>query len=146
MCCGKHKGYTRAMNTNALPIHSILVVDDSPVQRAFAVDLCRQLGVATVHEASDGAQALTLIGGLDELPGLALIDLEMPGMDGVELVQGMYAADFMVPLIIVSAREQSIIDSTARMIGALGLPLIGALRKPLKREELEPLLRSELLT
>lgn len=123
-----------------LAVKSIIVVDDSAVQRAFAVDLCRQMGVPLIHEASDGQSAMDVLLGLETLPDVAMIDLEMPGVDGVELAERMHAADMLVSLVIISARDQSVIDAVARLVAALGFPILGALQKPLKRESLQPLL------
>ena len=121
---------------------SILIVDDSAVQRSFVADYCREFGCATIHEAKDGQSAIDLIATLATPPDLAIVDLEMPGMDGVELMQQMYDRDFHIPLIVASGRGAEMIDSVAKMIEALGLPLIGSLQKPLRKDTLFALLRS----
>jgi CheY-like chemotaxis protein len=64
----------------ALLNRSILVVDDSVVQRRHAVALCRQAGAVAVHEAADGVDALAVIDSLDALPGLLIVSiLRCPG-------------------------------------------------------------------
>lgn len=129
-------------NNSTLAIRSLLVVDDSAVQRAFAVDLCRQIGVPLIHEASDGQTAMDVLQRLETLPDVVILDLEMPGVDGVELAERMHAADLLVSLVIISARDQSVIDAVARLVEALGFPILGALQKPLKRESLQPVLEA----
>src|SRR5690606_28961035 len=71
----------------ARPIDSILVVDDSPSQRDHAARLCRALGVAEVHQASDGAEALAMLARLNPAPLVMIVDIEMPGMNGVDLLE-----------------------------------------------------------
>ncbi len=121
-------------------IASALIVDDSVVQRNHAVCLCEQIGVKVLHQAADGGQALALMATLNPLPDVMVIDLEMPGMDGVELIQQLHAGDFHIALIIASGRDPTMIQSVAKMVQALGLPLIGSLKKPIQLEALHDLL------
>jgi EAL domain-containing protein (putative c-di-GMP-specific phosphodiesterase class I)/FixJ family two-component response regulator len=116
------------MNT---PVGSLLVVDDSAVQRAHTVALCRELGVRMIYEAGSGAEALELFGLLVLPPELLIVDLEMPGMDGVELIQQLHQRRFSVPLIVASGRESTLIHSVEGMARNLGLTVLGGLRKPL---------------
>lgn len=133
------------MNTSAnappSPRDTVLVVDDSVVQRAHAVDLCRRLGVARVHEAADGAQALALLGALAEPPSLMLIDLEMPVMDGFELIQQMSRLGRCVPFVVASSREGALVRAVELMARALGMPMLGSVAKPLSADALAGVLR-----
>jgi len=64
----------------------VLVVEDSVVQRGYLVTLLRQLGFGEILEAGDGNEALRLLERQQHEPMfLVLTDLEMPGMDGIEL-------------------------------------------------------------
>ena len=59
----------------------ILVVDDHPLTRDALASLLAQGGFDVVGEAADGAEALELAQSLQ--PDLVLLDLSMPGMDGL---------------------------------------------------------------
>jgi CheY-like chemotaxis protein len=62
----------------------VLLVDDDPAVRLVTQAIARDAGLTTVV-AADGAQALELVSnGLR--PDLVVTDLEMPGLDGVELL------------------------------------------------------------
>jgi DNA-binding NarL/FixJ family response regulator len=60
----------------------ILLVDDHPITRGALAALLGQHGFSVVGEASDGAEAIELA--RRHRPELVLLDLSMPGMDGLE--------------------------------------------------------------
>lgn len=98
-----------------------MVVEDSPVQRAHAVALCRQLGIELIYEACDGAEALLQLGMLQLKPDLMLIDLHMPVMDGVELITHMHERGWKIPMLVVSSQQQSILNAVQELSSTLGL-------------------------
>jgi CheY-like chemotaxis protein len=63
---------------------SVLVVDDSPIDQRLAGGIVEKRLDADIEFASDGAEALTAIE--RKRPDLVLTDLQMPKMDGLELV------------------------------------------------------------
>ena len=117
-------------------IVSLLVVDDNIVQRMQVVALCRELGVEMIYEAGSGAEALELLSLLVLPPDVAIIDLEMPVMDGVELIEQLHERSLAIPLIVVSSREAVLIDTVETMARNLGVPVVAGIRKPLGREAL----------
>jgi diguanylate cyclase (GGDEF)-like protein len=82
----------------------ILVVDDSPTIRAALRALLERMG-HTVVEANDGKEALQMY--RQDRPGLVLIDVVMPVMDGYESARHMRetSADEWVPIIFLSSKE-----------------------------------------
>ncbi|TMH39092.1 MAG: diguanylate cyclase [Betaproteobacteria bacterium] len=82
----------------------ILVVDDSPTIRAALKALLERMGHAVV-EANDGKEALHIY--RQDRPGLVLIDVVMPVMDGYESARHMRetSADEWVPIIFLSSKE-----------------------------------------
>jgi len=83
----------------------ILIVDDSAVMRALlrsVVSTDKRLEVAGT--ASDGASALRAMESIR--PDLVLLDVEMPGMDGVSTLKQMKAAGSRIPVIMCSALTQ----------------------------------------
>ena len=122
--------------TASRALASLLVVDDNVVQRMQVVALCRELGVEMIYEAASGAEALELLAMLVLPPDMAIIDLEMPVMDGVELIEQMKERELSVPLIVVSGREVVLINTVETMARNLGIPVVAGIRKPLRRESL----------
>lgn len=121
---------------------SVLVVEDSAVQRAYLVGLLRQLGFGTVLEAADGNEALRALERAGGVPlFLVLTDLEMPGMDGIELTCQLRERRLVRHLIVVSARDPrllEIIESMGSEDASFGL--LGTLLKPVQPAALEQLL------
>jgi len=65
---------------------SILIVEDDKNQRAALKDMLEQ-NKYSVLEAEDGVQGLTMA--LREHPNLILLDVRMPGMDGMEMMHAL---------------------------------------------------------
>lgn len=122
---------------------SAMVVDDSPTQRDHAVRLCREIGIGTVYEASNGVEAIALLGMLALPPTYLVVDLEMPGMDGVELLQELARLEVDAAIVVVSSREVALIESVQAMGNGLGLHVLAALSKPLSARSLQRALSAQ---
>lgn len=122
------------MQSNITPRH-ILVVDDSRLQREFAVDLCVRLGATQVHQAEDGHQAIAM---LQKLPHIevVILDLEMPGMDGVQVLHELVRLGLDPAVIVASARESVLLTVVESMGKSLGVKLLGVLQKPVTLSQL----------
>lgn len=96
----------------------ILVVDDAKAGRDLLVGLLRGAGFARVEEAAGGEEALSrlLAGGVD----LVLLDLVMPGLDGVELCRRARAEPALggLPILVQTALGQPEDRSRAFSAGA----------------------------
>jgi len=123
-------------------IGSVLIVDDSHVQRSYAVSVCRELGMEKLHEASNGREALALLTALTPRPELVIVDLEMPTMDGPEFLVKLQELGFDIPVIVASSRERALIDTVREMGGVLGLHVLAAVQKPLQADVLRQAIQS----
>jgi CheY-like chemotaxis protein len=80
---------------------SVLVVDDSELEREIAGKLLGQLGSVAVTYAADGQEALERIA--DSTPEIVVTDLQMPRMGGLELVTAMRASHPGIPVVLMTA-------------------------------------------
>ena len=93
----------------------IMIVDDEPGVRALLNDTLRIAGFETV-EATDGMSALTLL--RTHKPDLLVIDINMPLMDGFELVERLRSTNDMTPVLMLTAREDKTDITRGLKIGA----------------------------
>ena len=108
----------------------ILVVDDSPSVRRVVSNMLKQNGWV-VQMARDGVEALEMI--TNETPAAVLLDIEMPRMDGYELISTVRAQEQYrtLPLIVLTSRAASKHQQRAMTLGASGYVV-----KPYQDEEL----------
>lgn len=115
---------------------SVLVVEDSLVQRTALAEMCLELGAGDVAVADNGRTALKAIDGRAEEFDLLICDLEMPDMNGIELVDLLAARSTGSGLIILSGREESLIYAVGLMASRRGLRVLGSVKKPMTRDAL----------
>lgn len=84
--------------------HSALIVDDSPEARGLLRRQLQNLGW-TIHEAADGAEALEKCAGVQ--PGVIVLDLMMPNVDGFEFLSRLRATESgrETPVLVVTAMD-----------------------------------------
>jgi CheY-like chemotaxis protein len=70
-------------------IRGVLVVDDDPFIRKLIVTTLEDVANVELHEASDGVQAVDLA--QRERPALVFLDVDMPGLDGIEVCRRLRA-------------------------------------------------------
>jgi len=94
----------------------VLVVDDSSVDRRLAQSLLERGAGFTVITASNGSEALDLVH--RQTPDIIVTDLQMPEMDGLELV-GLVRSSFpLVPVILMTAHGSEEVAVQALQRGA----------------------------
>jgi CheY-like chemotaxis protein len=80
---------------------TVLLIDDDMVTREVMATLLTMSGYP-VHTAADGSQALTLLGAKSCVPDIILMDVQMPGLSGMELIEQL-RANSKARLYVISA-------------------------------------------
>ena len=120
-----------------IPSIRFLVVEDHGFQRWLIVNLLREMGATSVQSAPDGAAALNLLSAPDQAVDVVVSDLDMPGMDGMELVRHIAKAAHPAKLVIVSSLDRSLMATVETMARAYGIELLASIQKPLTAKKLQ---------
>lgn len=116
----------------ALPYKNVYVVDDESAMRHSTVLLLRTTGYQPLSFAA-GRDFLDAMPTLD--PGVVLLDLRMPEMDGIEVIKRMNGHIPRLPVIIMTGHAD---PATAVYMSKLGA--VGVLEKPFLPDDLFVLL------
>ena len=112
----------------------ILIVDDHPLTRDALAALLSQQGFDVVGEASDGAEAVTAVRSLQ--PDLVLLDLTMPGMDGLTALPRIREEAPACEVVVLTAS-----DAEENLLGAIRAGASGYLLKTESPEQIAVFLR-----
>lgn len=116
--------------------HTILIAEDEVGVRKNIAEYL-SLSYKNVYEASDGLEAYDLY---EEVrPDLIITDINMPGMDGLSLVEKIRETDSYVPIIIISAHSDK-----EKLLRAVKLNLVDYIIKPIERKTLKALIKKAL--
>ncbi|WP_340680767.1 EAL domain-containing response regulator [Paraglaciecola sp.] len=109
----------------------VLVIDDSISQRHYMTELCKNSGAHKIVSAANGSIALSEIDNPNNKFDIIICDLEMPDLNGIELISLLGARKNKSAILIVSGREQSLISAVELMATMQGLWILGSVKKPL---------------
>ena len=112
---------------------TVMIVDDSMIMTQKLSVMVRDLGHEVVRVCKDGAEALKdypLV-----KPDVVTMDITMPGMDGIETMTHIKAANPQARVIMVTSHGQEAMVVKALEAGALGYVL-----KPVTRERLSAMI------
>lgn len=112
-----------------LPV--VLLIDDDLVSREVTATLLTLTGY-TVHTAENGSEALTMVAAGRCRPGIVLMDAQMPGLSGIDLVRELRASCKAARIYVVSGSGPA-----ADLVAASD----GLLLKPFDNEALHRLLK-----
>lgn len=111
----------------------VLIVDDEAPARARVRQLLDDVGQHTiVGEAANGQEALGIVA--RDRPDVVLLDIRMPGMDGIETAQHLNKLEPPPAIVFATAYDEYAID-------AFEANAIGYVLKPIRRERLEQALQ-----
>jgi EAL domain-containing protein (putative c-di-GMP-specific phosphodiesterase class I)/FixJ family two-component response regulator len=114
----------------------VLLVDDDDFMLDVVEEMLLQLGIEIVVRARSGTEALTLTA-TAHLPFQLLIsDLDMPEMDGIQLVRHLADLKFEGALIILSGADTRLLDTVGNLLREHKLNYLGAVQKPIDQADL----------
>lgn len=113
---------------------NVLLVDDSGLSRKVQAKVLREVGLSAITEARNGLDALKKLEESDWSIDLILTDWNMPGMDGISLIQEIRKSPrgSRLPIIVVSSEGEDSRIAQAFQVGASSY-----ITKPFKKEVLQ---------
>lgn len=112
----------------------LLLIDDEPALASFVAEAARISG----FEPEIAADEQSFHDCFDRnRPHVVVLDLGMPGTDGVEFLRYLSSHQFGGPILIVSGFDRRVLESAVRLGSALGLDMAGTIEKPVRLDDLE---------
>jgi DNA-binding NarL/FixJ family response regulator len=111
------------------PIRVVLVDDHAVLRSGLAALLTGTGDIDVVGQAADGAEAVEVA--LQHRPDVVVMDLQMPGVDGVEATRRILAEDLGCEVVVLTSYSDS-----ARIVAALDAGAVGYLLKDADPEDL----------
>jgi DNA-binding NtrC family response regulator len=132
MAAKRKSGSEKANAKSDLPDrgHRVLVVDDAEGIRTYLANLLELSGYQ-VDSAEDGKRALALLDG-GAAPDVVVLDVMMPGIDGIETLRRIRARHGSVPVIMLS-----VVGKASTIVEAMQLGASDYINKPFEEEELQ---------
>ncbi len=113
----------------------VLLADDHKIVREGLRRIIEESGdIQVTAEAGDGREALALVGG--ETPDVAVVDISMPGMDGLEVISRIRTEHPGLPVLILTMHEEE-----QYVVRAIGAGAVGYVTKRSASEELVEAIR-----
>ena len=121
--------------------HRVLVVDDHPIVRqGLALLIDQEPDLVVCGAAEEAHSALQAIASLR--PDILILDISLPGSDGIDLLKTIRATDPDIPILVLSMHAESVYAERALRAGANGYIMkqeatdnvLVALRRLLRRE------------
>jgi DNA-binding response OmpR family regulator len=116
----------------------VLVVDDEPIVAEVVGSYLRRDGFA-VRSAATGLEALEAALDPDHVPQAIVLDVMLPGMDGLEVCRRLRQSHLTVPIILLTARGQEV-----DRIGGLGIGADDYVVKPFSPAEIVARVKAQL--
>jgi len=119
---------------------NIFVLDDDPFMLKLLDRMLDKLGYDRVSCFERGADLLATCETPDCIPDVILLDINMPGMDGIEFLRHLAERQFIGRLVLVSGENERMLEATNKLIRTHRLSVLGTIRKPPTLEGLSSVL------
>lgn len=116
----------------------ILVIDDDPTVCELVSALAKTMGLECVT-TKDGTSFTELI---KPDTSVILLDLMMPGMDGIEVLRMLGERRCNAHILLMSGMDRRVLETAEKLAQSLGLSVVGHLQKPFPLPELKDMLET----
>ncbi|HIG41488.1 MAG: EAL domain-containing response regulator [bacterium] len=121
-----------------MPVNRVFIVDDDPRICRVIKRVATQLGVESQITGDPPGDFLKEISQFR--PTVIFVDLQMPRIDGIQLLRFLAEAHFAAAIVLVSGMDKSVIETSEELGKSLGLNMSGILTKPIEIDEIREML------
>ncbi len=121
-------------------LNSVLIIDDDPILRAISQSYFAAIGTQSIFVAGNGRQALQVVSDQAGSIDFILCDLNMPELDGVELLRHLKECGYRGAIGIVSGEDMSVIETARDLAKSYNLNIAGTVQKPLDKSTFDALI------
>lgn len=114
----------------------IFLVDDDSFTLRLLTRQLETIGLTDVTTFGSARAPLALLAADAKAADLILLDLAMPDMDGMEVLQQLATLKFPGVVIFISGMDDGVLQMAAMLATGLNLRVAGALKKPITPEQL----------
>jgi CheY-like chemotaxis protein len=117
----------------------VFVVDDSTITRLFIIDAIKDIEGIEIQQFVNGEHLINKLN--EQIPDLILLDLVMPVMDGLTVLENLRGKGINIPVIICTADIQATTRTKALNLGATNF-INKPIQKPVLLETVTKVLQS----
>ncbi|MFL5285275.1 MAG: EAL domain-containing protein [Rhodopila sp.] len=118
-----------------------LIIDDDAFCLSLLSGQLKRLGIVDISCFERAREALAALPASGDGNCLILCDLQMPEMDGIELIRQLGRVGYTGSLVLVSGEDMRILQTAERLASAHRLNVLGVLQKPVAHDRLREVLR-----
>ena len=116
--------------------NNIMVLDDDPFMLKLMAHMLENEGCTSVITCANGRDALEVVDSPRGRPDLIFLDLNLPGMDGMEFVRHLVERKYEGNLVLMSGEDDHLLRASTKLVQAHHIPVVGSFHKPITAEKL----------
>lgn len=120
---------------------SCLLVDDDTFMLKTVSRQLQKLGIEKLKVTDNAQSALSILANRSNTIQIVITDLNMPGMDGIQLLRHLGSLGFKVSVILISGEDPRLLDSVRSLGEQYQLDVLGCINKPIQTDALAELLK-----
>ena len=121
---------------------SCLLVDDDAFMLISLRKILESLGVTSIISTDDAQEALKYLSNRNNRIDVVISDLNMPNMDGIQLLRHLGMQGLNLSVILVSGEDPRLLDSAKTLAQQQNLDILGSINKPVTKDKIQAMLRS----
>ena len=111
----------------------VMIIDDDDFQIDFVLDQLADLGISQVVTANSGASALATIDRTQHKPDLLICDIQMPDIDGFEIMKALEERKYTGGVILMSGQGARVLHSASLVAQLARQNFLGTVEKPVQK-------------